>query len=114
MEGGGGGGSSEHGNYSGCGSGTSEEREAEERAIIEANTNLVRKFVRKLWQIAEDLVSNIEASLASNETSSTLNTLVSYVASLPNGGREEEDLFYGGEFARDIPFNRVCTALREE
>ena len=53
---------------------------------------ILRKFARdcatpvpKLWQVANALVSDMQSSLASNETSSNLNMLVSYVASLPTG-----------------------------
>ncbi|XP_004509202.1 probable hexokinase-like 2 protein [Cicer arietinum] len=64
--------------------------------------NIIRKFARecgtpvtKLWNVADDLVSSMEASLASSstETTSTLNMIISNVTSLPNG--EEEGLFYG-------------------
>ncbi|CAK8562579.1 unnamed protein product [Lathyrus sativus] len=63
--------------------------------------NIIRKFARecatpvtKLWHVADDLVSAMEASLAnSNETGSTLNMIISSVTSLPNG--EEEGVFYG-------------------
>lgn len=55
--------------------------------------NIIQKFakecatpVTKLWHVADDLVSAMEASLASsNETSSTLNMIISSVTSLPNG-----------------------------
>ena len=55
--------------------------------------NIVRKFAResatpvnKLWQVADDLVSHMKGSLASHPNeSTTLNMLISYVASLPNG-----------------------------
>ncbi|CAL5197841.1 unnamed protein product [Lathyrus oleraceus] len=63
--------------------------------------NIIQNFakecatpVTKLWHVADDLVSSMEASLASsNETSSTLNMIISSVTSLPNG--EEEGVFYG-------------------
>lgn len=41
--------------------------------------------VTKLWEIANDLASDMEASLASNEITTTLNMHVAYIASLPNG-----------------------------
>ncbi|MED6193520.1 hypothetical protein PIB30_020322 [Stylosanthes scabra] len=67
--------------------------------------NIIRKFARecatpvaKLWQVADDLVSQMKASLdspSSDETSSssTLNMIISNVTALPNG--DEEGLFYG-------------------
>ncbi|MED6222312.1 hypothetical protein PIB30_063133 [Stylosanthes scabra] len=67
--------------------------------------NIIRKFARecatpvaKLWQVADDLVSQMKASLdspSSNETSSssTLNMIISNVTALPNG--DEEGFFYG-------------------
>ncbi|KAK1589354.1 hypothetical protein Q3G72_033115 [Acer saccharum] len=61
---------------------------------------IVRKLARecatpvpKLWQVSNALVSEMEASLASNDITTTLNMLVSYVASLPNG--DEKGLYYG-------------------
>ncbi|KAJ7944588.1 Phosphotransferase [Quillaja saponaria] len=67
---------------------------------LKQTRNIVRKFARecatpvtKLLQVADDLVSDMKASLVSSETTTMLNMLVSYVASLPNG--EEEGLFYG-------------------
>lgn len=55
--------------------------------------NLVRKFAREcatpvktLWLVADDLVSNMKASLSSSSSeTSTLNMIISYAASLPNG-----------------------------
>ena len=55
--------------------------------------NIIQNFekecvtpVTKLWHVADDLVCAMEASLASsNETSSTLNMIISSVTSLPNG-----------------------------
>lgn len=63
-----------------------------EQQLIQTR-NIIRKFakecatpVTKLWHVADDLVSTMEASLSSsNETSSTLNMIVSSVTSLPNG-----------------------------
>ncbi|OIW19159.1 hypothetical protein TanjilG_13941 [Lupinus angustifolius] len=62
--------------------------------------NMVKKFARecgtpvtKLWQVADDLVSNMKAYLDSSNESSTLNMIISNVASLPSG--EEEGFFYG-------------------
>ncbi|KAL1370977.1 hypothetical protein HN51_001199 [Arachis hypogaea] len=67
--------------------------------------NIIRRFARecgtpvsKLWQVADDLVSHMKASLASpssDESSSlsTLNMIISNVTSLPNG--DEEGFFYG-------------------
>lgn len=53
---------------------------------------ILRKFARecatpvpRLWQVANALVSEMQASLASNETTADLNMLLSYLASLPNG-----------------------------
>lgn len=52
--------------------------------------NIIRKFARecatpvtKLWQVADDLVSHMKASLA--ETSTNLNMVISNVTSLPHG-----------------------------
>ncbi|RDX70365.1 putative hexokinase-like 2 protein, partial [Mucuna pruriens] len=60
---------------------------------------IIRKFARecatpvtKLWQVADDLVSNMKLSLASDE-SSTLKMIISNVTSLPQG--DEEGFFYG-------------------
>jgi len=55
--------------------------------------NIIRKFARvcatpvtKLWNIANDLVSSMEAFLdSSTERTSTLNMIISNVTSLPNG-----------------------------
>ena len=54
--------------------------------------NIIRKFARecatpvtKLWQVADDLASNMKASLASSNEASTLNMIISNVTSLPNG-----------------------------
>lgn len=53
---------------------------------------ILRKFatecatpVPRLWQVANALVSEMQASLASNESITDLNMLLSYLASLPNG-----------------------------
>uniref|UniRef100_A0A2N9J9C3 Phosphotransferase n=1 Tax=Fagus sylvatica TaxID=28930 RepID=A0A2N9J9C3_FAGSY len=76
---------------------------------------ILRKFARdcatpvpKLWQVANALVSDMQSSLASNETSSNLNMLVSYVASLPTGA--EEGLYYGVNL-RGANFLILCARL---
>ena len=54
---------------------------------------IMRKFARecatpvpKLWQVANAMVSDMEASLSSSdEATSSLNMLVSYVSPLPTG-----------------------------
>lgn len=54
---------------------------------------IMRKFARecatpvpKLWQVANAMVSDMEASLSSSdEATNSLNMLVSYVSPLPNG-----------------------------
>ncbi|XP_027346372.1 probable hexokinase-like 2 protein [Abrus precatorius] len=62
--------------------------------------NIIRKFARecatpvtKLWQVADDLVSNMKLSLASSAQTSPLNMVISNVTSLPQG--DEEGFFYG-------------------
>ncbi|XP_061351646.1 probable hexokinase-like 2 protein [Gastrolobium bilobum] len=62
--------------------------------------NIIRKLARDcatpvtmLWQVADDLVSKMKASLVSSNEESTLNMIISNVTSLPNG--EEEGFFYG-------------------
>ncbi|KAK7263297.1 hypothetical protein RJT34_30884 [Clitoria ternatea] len=69
-----------------------------EQQLRHAN-NIIRKFARecatpvtKLWQIADDLLSNIIISLDSTQTP-TINIVVSNVTSLPQG--DEEGYFYG-------------------
>lgn len=54
--------------------------------------NIIRKFARecatpvtKLWQVADDLVSDMKVSLDSSNETSTLNMIISNVTSLPNG-----------------------------
>ncbi|XP_038719616.1 probable hexokinase-like 2 protein isoform X2 [Tripterygium wilfordii] len=65
--------------------------------------------VSKLWEVANDLVSEMEASLASQETfSTTLNMLVSYMASLPSG--DEEGVYYGVNL-RGTNFLILCARL---
>jgi len=56
---------------------------------------ILRKFAResatpvpKLWEVANALVSDMQASLVSQEETSTLNMLVSYAASLPKGYKQ--------------------------
>ena len=60
---------------------------------------ILRKFAResatpvpKLWEVANALVSDMQASLVSQEETSTLNMLVSYAASLPKGYRQFSSL----------------------
>ncbi|XP_028754295.1 probable hexokinase-like 2 protein [Neltuma alba] len=79
--------------------------------------NLVRKFAREcatpvktLWLVADDLVSNMKASLASSSIETeTLNMIISYAAPLPNG--EEEGFFYGVNM-RGTNFLILCARLR--
>ncbi|KAG4930549.1 hypothetical protein AAZX31_17G151500 [Glycine max] len=61
---------------------------------------IIRKFARecatpvtKLWQVADDFVSNMKVSLGSSDENSTLNMVISNVTSLPLG--DEEGFFYG-------------------
>ncbi|KAL5556132.1 hypothetical protein UlMin_038368 [Ulmus minor] len=77
--------------------------------------DILRKFSRecatpvpKLWEIAKAMVSNIEASLSSNQTNTTLSMLVSYIGSLPTGG--EEGLYYGINL-RGTNFLILCARL---
>lgn len=53
---------------------------------------IIRKFARecatpvtKLWQVADDFVSNMKVSLGSSDENSTLNMVISNVTSLPLG-----------------------------
>ncbi|ESR39419.1 putative hexokinase-like 2 protein [Citrus sinensis] len=76
---------------------------------------ILRKFARecatpvpRLWQVANALVSEMQASLASNETTADLNMLLSYLASLPNG--EEKGLYYGINL-RATDFLILCARL---
>ncbi|KAH9712492.1 putative hexokinase-like 2 protein [Citrus sinensis] len=76
---------------------------------------ILRKFARecatpvpRLWQVANALVSEMQASLASNETTTDLNMLLSYLASLPNG--EEKGLYYGINL-RATDFLILCARL---
>ncbi|XP_054809010.1 probable hexokinase-like 2 protein [Prosopis cineraria] len=79
--------------------------------------NLVRKFAREcatpvktLWLVADDLVSDMKASLASSsDEATTLKMIISYAASLPNG--EEEGFFYGVNM-RSTNFLILCARLR--
>ncbi|KAK4260237.1 hypothetical protein QN277_003380 [Acacia crassicarpa] len=82
--------------------------------------NLVRKFAREsatpvktLWLIADDLVSNMKASLSSSSSSSIettkLDIIISYASSLPNG--EEEGFFYGVDM-RGTNFLILCARLK--
>ncbi|KAI4327287.1 hypothetical protein L6164_019766 [Bauhinia variegata] len=88
-------------------------KEEELRQIRE----IVHKFasecatpVAKLWQIADDFVSDMKASLvASSNGSTTLNMLVSYAESLPSG---EEQGFYYGVNLRGNDFLILCARLR--
>ncbi|KAF7809977.1 putative hexokinase-like 2 protein [Senna tora] len=81
--------------------------------------SLVRKFAREcatpvktLRLLADDLVSNMKSSLASPSCSienTTLNMLIAYASSLPNG--EEEGFFYGVNM-RSTDFLILCARLR--
>ncbi|KAJ9177440.1 hypothetical protein P3X46_012661 [Hevea brasiliensis] len=75
---------------------------------------ILRKFasecatpVPKLWEVANALVSDMETSLSSQEPG-TLNMLVSYVTSLPNG--DEKGLYYGLNM-RGTNFLILCARL---
>ncbi|XP_075655108.1 putative hexokinase-like 2 protein [Castanea sativa] len=65
--------------------------------------------VPKIYQVVDDLVSDMQASLASNHTAN-LNMLVSYVASIPNGGKDEKGL-YNGVNLRGANFLILCARL---
>ncbi|XAR51425.1 hypothetical protein NMG60_11006048 [Bertholletia excelsa] len=61
---------------------------------------ILRKFAREcatpsstLWHLANDLASDMQASLASSDNEIKLSMLVSYVAPLPTG--DEQGLYYG-------------------
>ncbi|KAJ6989776.1 hypothetical protein D5086_014493 [Populus alba] len=76
---------------------------------------ILRKFAResatpvpKLWEVANALVSDMQASLVSQEETSTLNMLVSYAASLPKG--DEKGLCYGLNL-RGTNFLILCARL---
>ncbi|CAK7339681.1 unnamed protein product [Dovyalis caffra] len=77
---------------------------------------ILRKFARecatpvpKLWEVANALVADMEASLVSREETSTgLPMLVSYAASLPNG--DEKGLYYGLNL-RGTNFIILCARL---
>ncbi|KAM7264472.1 hypothetical protein ACFE04_002155 [Oxalis oulophora] len=78
---------------------------------------ILRKFARecatsvpRLWQISNAMVSDMENSLISNETTttSTIKLLISYVASLPTGN--EEGLYYGVNL-RGSNFLILCARL---
>ncbi|KAL9341240.1 hypothetical protein Peur_067459 [Populus x canadensis] len=76
---------------------------------------ILRKFAResatpvpKLWEVANALVSDMQASLVSQEETSTLNMLVSYAASLPKG--DEKGLYYGLNL-RGTNFLILCARL---
>ncbi|XP_021890459.1 probable hexokinase-like 2 protein, partial [Carica papaya] len=77
---------------------------------------ILRKFARecatpvsKLWEVATALMVDMQASLSSeNTTTSSLNMLVSYVSSLPTG--EEKGLFYGLNL-RGNDFLIICARL---
>ncbi|XP_004289383.1 PREDICTED: probable hexokinase-like 2 protein [Fragaria vesca subsp. vesca] len=78
---------------------------------------ILRKFARdcatpvpKLWQVANAFVADMRSSLiASNGTNTSLNMLVSYVASLPSG--DEEGMYYGVNLRR-TDFLLLCARLR--
>ncbi|XWS45077.1 hypothetical protein CRYUN_Cryun15aG0105700 [Craigia yunnanensis] len=77
----------------------------------------MRKFARecatpvpKLWQVANAMVSDMEASLSSSdEATSSLNMLVSYVSPLP-AGINEKGMYYGVNL-RETNFLMVCARL---
>ncbi|KAI5325084.1 hypothetical protein L3X38_034158 [Prunus dulcis] len=76
---------------------------------------ILRKFARdcatpvpKLWLVSNALVSDMKAFLASSGTITTLNMLVSYVASLPSG---DEEGFYYGVNLRGTNFLILCARL---
>ncbi|KAK7386333.1 hypothetical protein VNO78_26493 [Psophocarpus tetragonolobus] len=61
---------------------------------------IIRKFarecatpVKKLWQVADDMVSQMKLSLASSDQNSTLKMVISNITSLPLG--DEEGFYYG-------------------
>ncbi|XP_022773908.1 probable hexokinase-like 2 protein [Durio zibethinus] len=78
---------------------------------------IMRKFARecatpvpKLWQVANAMVSDMEASLSSSdEAPSSLNMLVSYVSPLPTG-INQKGMYYGVNL-REINFLMVCARL---
>ncbi|XP_022949679.1 probable hexokinase-like 2 protein [Cucurbita moschata] len=78
---------------------------------------ILRKFARdcatpvpKLWQIADDLESDMRASIASDGTrgKATLKMLVSYADAFPNG---DEEGFYYGVNLRGTNFLILCARL---
>ncbi|CAK9320510.1 unnamed protein product [Citrullus colocynthis] len=78
---------------------------------------ILRKFARecatpvpKLWQIADDLESDMRASIASNGASpnASLKMLVSYADAFPNG---DEEGFYYGVNLRGTNFLILCARL---
>ncbi|KAK6258723.1 Hexokinase [Theobroma cacao] len=76
---------------------------------------IIRKFARecatpvpKLWEVANAMVSDMEASLSSDEARSCLNMLVSYVSPLPTGN--EQGMYYGVNL-RGTDFLMVCARL---
>ncbi|XVF59180.1 hypothetical protein PTKIN_Ptkin07bG0254700 [Pterospermum kingtungense] len=78
---------------------------------------IMRKFARecatpvpKLWQVANAMVADMEASLSSSdEAANTLNMLVSYVSPLPNG-INEKGMYYGVNL-RESNLLMVCARL---
>ncbi|KAF9678180.1 hypothetical protein SADUNF_Sadunf07G0008300 [Salix dunnii] len=76
---------------------------------------ILRKFAKesatpvpKLWEVANALVSDMRASLASQEETGTLSMLVSYATSLPKGN--ERGLYYGLNL-RGTNFLILCARL---
>lgn len=76
---------------------------------------ILRKFAResatpvpKLWEVANAMVSDMQASLASQEETGTLSMLVSCAASLPKG--DERGLYYGVNL-RGTNFFILCARL---
>ncbi|XVE82995.1 hypothetical protein DITRI_Ditri16bG0050800 [Diplodiscus trichospermus] len=78
---------------------------------------IMRKFARecatpvpKLWKVANAMVSDMEASLSSSdEATSSLDMLVSYVSPLPTG-INEKGMYYGVNL-RETNFLLVCARL---
>ncbi|XWS29643.1 hypothetical protein CRYUN_Cryun24cG0047100 [Craigia yunnanensis] len=78
---------------------------------------IMRKFARecatpvpKLWQVANAMVSDMEASLSSSdEATSSLNMLVSHVSPLPTG-INEKGMYYGVNL-RETSFLMMCARL---
>ncbi|KAF2283833.1 hypothetical protein GH714_016365 [Hevea brasiliensis] len=83
------------------------DREKQTQRILRKFASECATPVPKLWEVANALVSDMETSLSSQEPS-TLNMLVSYVTSLPNG--DEKGLYYGLNM-RGTNFLILCARL---